>query len=82
MTTESVLLLGLFAFILGGIFLNPNSGPVATYRASGPRLGAMVERDLSVGCGCELQQNGVYLGFYKAGSHPGPSIVWADPGSN
>ena len=78
MTTEYVLLLGLFAFILGGVFLNPNSGPVATFRSSGPRLAAVVERDVSVG---RVAQPGLLYGFVNAATGD-PTVVWADPNGN
>ena len=48
MTTEIVLLLAIFAFIILGIFLG-DLGPIATFRESGPRLGAKIERQVSVG---------------------------------
>ncbi len=50
MTTEFVLLLGLYAFILLGAFLG-DKGPVATFKSAGPRLAAKVEKDVSVGKG-------------------------------
>jgi hypothetical protein len=48
MITELVLLLGLFAFILGGAFFG-SSGPRAVFEKSGPRLGARIEQNLSTG---------------------------------
>lgn len=48
MTTELVLLLGMFGFILGGVFLG-ESGPRRVFANSAPRLGAHVERQLSIG---------------------------------
>ena len=48
MTTELVLLLGIFAFIVMGIFLG-NAGPLETFKTAGPRLGARVERNISIG---------------------------------
>lgn len=48
MTTELVLLLGIYAYILMGVFLGP-SGPLETFKKSGPRLGARIERNISVG---------------------------------
>jgi hypothetical protein len=74
-TTESILILALFAFLLGGVFLNPNKGPVATFKTSGPRLGAVVERDVSVG---RIEFNGQFIGFQKA-STGDPSVEWSDP---
>ncbi len=50
MTTEAVLLLGLFAFLLLGAFLG-DSGPRNVFNSSGPRLGARLERHISTGQG-------------------------------
>ncbi len=46
MTTELVLLLGLFAFILLGVL---TSTPKETFFQSGPRLGARIERQIIIG---------------------------------
>lgn len=48
MTTEIVLLLAIFAFIVLGIFLG-DLGPIATFHNSGPYLGAKIERQISIG---------------------------------
>lgn len=48
MTTEAVLLLAIYAFVLLGVFLG-ESGPIAVFEQSTPRLAARIERDLSVG---------------------------------
>lgn len=48
MTTELVLLLGIYAYILMGVFFG-EFGPLETFKKSGPRLGARIERDISVG---------------------------------
>jgi len=48
MTTELVLLLGLFAFLIGGVFFG-DKGPIQVFRTSGPRLGARIERNLTIG---------------------------------
>lgn len=48
MSTELVLLIGIFAFILGGVFYS-DIGPMGTFRTSGPRLGARIERDITIG---------------------------------
>lgn len=48
MTTELVLLLGLFAFITGGVFFGPK-GPRAVFNKSGPRLAARIEHHLQTG---------------------------------
>ncbi len=48
MTTELILLLGLFAFILGGAFLG-DKGPRKVFSDSAPRLGARVEQNITFG---------------------------------
>lgn len=48
MTTELVLLLSIYAYIVLGIFLG-DFGPMATFKNSGPRLGARIERNISIG---------------------------------
>lgn len=50
MTTELVLLLGMFVFILFGVFLG-DRGPMATYKKSAPRLAAKIEKDITIGRG-------------------------------
>ena len=50
MTTEVVLLLGIFAFIVGGLFFGPK-GPIQVFANSGPRLAARVENQLATGRG-------------------------------
>ncbi len=66
MTTEFVLLLGLFAFILLGALVG-NRGPVKTFQASAPRLAAKIERDISVGHKFNRADTGE------------PTIMWHDP---
>jgi len=48
MTTELVLLLGIYAFIILGVFLG-DAGALATYKKSAPRLAARIERNISIG---------------------------------
>jgi hypothetical protein len=48
MTVELVLLLGIYAYIMMGVFLGP-SGPLETFKQSGPRLGARIERNITIG---------------------------------
>ena len=71
MTTEFVLLLGLFAFIFVGAFAS-DSGPVKVFRNAAPRLGAKVEKSIAVG----NHPNG--LGFYSKKNN-GASISWSRP---
>jgi hypothetical protein len=55
MTTEIVLILAIYGFVILGTFLG-DLGPIATFKKSGPRLGAKIERDISVGT--EFQKDG------------------------
>ena len=48
MTTEFVLLLAVYAFLMLGLILGPE-GPIGTFNTSTPRLAALVERNLSTG---------------------------------
>ncbi len=48
MTTELVLLLAIYAFIVIGVFLG-DTGPIATFKQSAPRLAARIERNVAVG---------------------------------
>ncbi|MCJ8275284.1 MAG: hypothetical protein HRT44_06040 [Bdellovibrionales bacterium] len=48
MTTDLVLLFGLFVFILGGAFLG-DKGPRNVFKDAAPRLGARVEGQISIG---------------------------------
>lgn len=50
MTTEVVLLLGIFVFLIGGLFFG-EKGPIKVYEKSGPRLAARVEKQLTIGRG-------------------------------
>ncbi|MES2855670.1 MAG: hypothetical protein V4692_07395 [Bdellovibrionota bacterium] len=43
-----MLLLSVFAFVLGGVFFS-DKGPVAVFENSGPRLGARLEQQLATG---------------------------------
>jgi hypothetical protein len=58
MTTELVLLLGLFAFILAGGFFG-EKGPFKVFEKSGPRLGARLEQQITIGRGFKVQGGGV-----------------------
>lgn len=69
MTTEFVLLLGLYAFILIGAFLGER-GPGATFRNAGPRFAAKVERNVATGRGFINKNNSQ------------PSLFWQDPGDS
>lgn len=60
MTTELVLILGLYAFILMGVFFG-DMGPIATFNKSAPRLAARIERNVTIGKG--FTQNDNSLGW-------------------
>ena len=48
MTTELILLLAIYAFIVIGVFLG-DGGPIDTFKQSTPRLAARVERNIAIG---------------------------------
>ena len=50
MTTELVLLVGIFAFVLLGAFMGPH-GPKSIFLQGGPHLAARIEKQLSTGSG-------------------------------
>lgn len=64
MTTELVLLLGIYAFLLLGAFLG-DLGPIETFKKSAPRLGARIERNISVGDGFRSSKGGSPLNWVK-----------------
>jgi hypothetical protein len=64
MTTELVLLLGIYGFIVLGVFLG-DLGPVQTFRKSAPRLAARVERNISVGDGFRTSQDNKGVIWFK-----------------
>ena len=57
MTTELVLLLGIYAFIVLGVFLG-DFGPIQTFKKSAPRLAARVERNITTGHGFAVSKDG------------------------
>ncbi len=64
MTVELVLLLGIYAFIVLGVFLG-DMGPIATFKKSAPRLGARIERNVSVGDGFRQSKDGQGVHWIK-----------------
>ena len=64
MTTELVLLLGLFAFILGGAFIG-DKGPRKVFSQAAPRLAARVEQNITFG--------------HRFNFRDGRNIEWAKP---
>lgn len=56
MTTEFVLLLAVYAFLMLGLILGPE-GPIGTFNTSTPRLAALVERNISTGHSFRHQQD-------------------------
>ncbi len=66
MSTELVLLVGLFVFLLMGAFLG-DGGPRVTFATSAPRLAARVERDLISGGRFQFKGRGKDTWFKEAG---------------
>jgi hypothetical protein len=64
--TELVLLLSIFAFMIMGVFLGP-VGPIQTFQKAAPRLGARVERNISVGDG------------FRHSANDGKGVTWSSP---
>ena len=64
MTVELVLLLGLYAFIVLGALLG-DLGPLETFRKSGPRLGARIERNVETGYGFRTSGDGQGVNWVK-----------------
>lgn len=64
MTTELVLLLGLYVFLIMGAFLG-DSGPIETFKKSAPRLAARVERNISTGDGFRNSRDGQGVNWIK-----------------
>ena len=53
MTIEVILIMALSVFITLGAFFG-NSGPETTFKNSGPRLGARIERNVQTGHGFQV----------------------------
>jgi hypothetical protein len=68
MTTELVLLLGLFAFLVGGVFFG-EKGPIGVFNKSGPRLAARVEKHLTVGREFKIK-GGAHHEWQKPSTNP------------
>lgn len=64
MTTELVLLLGLYVFIVMGAFLG-DLGPIETFKKSAPRLAARVEANISTGDGFRNSADGQGVKWVK-----------------
>lgn len=64
MTTELVLLLGIYAFLVIGAFLG-DLGPIETFKKSAPRLAARVERNVSIGDGFRNSKDGKGVNWIK-----------------
>ena len=73
MITEYVLLLGLFAFVVGGAFFG-DSGPRATFDKSVPRLAARIEYNISTGRGFPVRAGGPLLWIKPAGGGPNEAL--------
>lgn len=70
MTTELVLLLGIYAFLVIGIFLG-DMGPIETFKKSAPRLAARVERNISVGDGFRQSKDGKPVNWVRPNDEGG-----------
>lgn len=70
MTTEYILLLGIYALIILGVFLG-DLGPIATFKQSGPRLAARIERNISVGNGFKYSRDGEGINWSEPQGGPG-----------
>ncbi len=64
MTTEMVLLLAVYAFVLLGVFLGPG-GPVNTYKTAAPNLAGHIERNISTGRGFTDKQGAHPIDWIK-----------------
>jgi hypothetical protein len=64
MTVELVLLLGIYAFLILGVFMG-DMGPIETFKKSAPRLAARVERNVSVGDGFRKSKDGKAINWIK-----------------
>lgn len=64
MTTELVLLLGIYVLLVMGAFLG-DLGPIETFKKSAPRLAARVERNISVGDGFRNSKDGRGVSWVK-----------------
>jgi hypothetical protein len=69
MTTELVLLLAIFAFIVGGLFFG-EKGPIKVFERSGPRLAARIERQITIGRDFKVQGNSYQLWQKPPGNPP------------
>lgn len=70
MTTELVLLLGIYAFLVIAAFLGP-MGPIETFKKSAPRLAARIERNISIGDGFRKSRDGKGVNWVKPEGPPG-----------
>lgn len=64
MTTELVLLLGIYGFLVLGAFLG-DLGPIETFKKSAPRLAARIERNISTGDGFRQSKDGAGVNWVK-----------------
>lgn len=68
MTTEIVLLLGIFAFLVGGALFGER-GPFQVFARSGPRLAARIEKHVAIGREFKIR-GGVYNQWQAPESNP------------
>ena len=72
MTTEYVLILALYAFVLLAVFLQ--HGPIQTFQKAGPQLAAKVEEEISVG-----ETGAGSSCAYRFCKHGTPMFQWLNP---
>lgn len=70
MIMELVLLLGIFAFVAGGVFFS-EKGPWGVYKEAGPRLAARIEQNLTTGR--EFKPRGQYQRWETPGNKNVPN---------
>lgn len=73
MTTELVLLLSIFAFVLMGVFVGDGAGPKYAFLTGGPHLGARIEMQLATGHGFPTEPYSNVRNRYLKPSQPAPS---------
>lgn len=73
MTTELVLLLSIFAFVLLGAFVGEGSGPGYAFLTGGPHLGARIEMHLATGHGFPTEPYTQVKNRYLKPNQPAPT---------
>jgi hypothetical protein len=76
MTTEMVLLLSIFAFVVLGAFVGPNAGPNYAFLTGSPHLGARIEQQLTTGRGFPAHPNSAASNEYLKPQQEAPASVY------